>query len=309
MKNFTLALIGFLGLLSLCFGVQERGAAAAQSGSHAIAVVPFELYKNIILFQIHVKGSARPIWFNLDTGSGSAYMDAEVARSLGLQVHGAGTVNGAGSGGVPVQYVDSVTFDVPGLEWTERQIKIIDFKPDNEGFGRADEGTLGYDLLTRYVVAVDYAAGKMTIYDPLSFKYAGKGQALPLHVRNHWPYVDGTIKVKGLATQRGEFVVDSGSADAVDHPAILKSTGPLKKIKTGVGFGTASEGALGRAEYLELGTYRLKAPMVACCSPNPEDRQVIGGEVLRRFTVIFDYPHQRIILEPNRNFAEPFPDA
>ena len=309
MKNVTWALIGSLGLWGFCFGAQQKGTTAAPSHSHVSTVVPFELTKNIAFFQVHVKGSSRPIWFDLDSGSGSAYMDAGVARSLRLQVHGEGTVRGVGSGAVPVQFADSVTFEVPGLEWTEHEIKIIDFKPDDEGFGRATEGTMGYDLFSRYVVVVDYAAKKMTIYDPTSFKYTGKGQALSVHLRNHWPYIDGIIKVKGLAAQRGEFLVDTGSGDAVDHPAIAKSTGPLRKIKTGVGFGAASEGVLGRAEYLELGNYRLEGPIAACCSPNPDDREVIGGEVLRRFTVIFDYPHRRIILEPNRNFAEAFPNA
>lgn len=310
MKNFTgMVLTGFVGFLSICFCFPQERTAAAQDNSNANAVVPFELTKNIIFFQVRVKGSPRPLWFNLDSGSGSAYMDAEVAKSLGLPAHGSGSVHGAGSGAVPVTYADSVTFDLPGLEWTERQIKIIDFKPDNEGFERATEGTLGYDLFSRYVVVVDYAAKKMTICDPGTFRYTGKGQALPVHLRNHWPYIDGTIKVKGVAAQPGEFLVDSGSGDAVDHPAILKSTVPLRKIKTGVGFGAASEGALGRAEYLELGTYRLKAPITACCSPNPDDREVIGGEVLRRFTVIFDYPHKRIILEPNGSFGDQFPNA
>lgn len=32
----------------------------------------------------------------------------------------------------------------------------------------------------------------------------------------------------------------------------------------------------------------------------------IGGEILRRFTVVFDYSRNRLILEPNHHFAEPF---
>jgi C-terminal processing protease CtpA/Prc len=32
----------------------------------------------------------------------------------------------------------------------------------------------------------------------------------------------------------------------------------------------------------------------------------IGGGILRRFRVIFDYPRSRMILEPNTRFGEPF---
>ena len=34
--------------------------------------------------------------------------------------------------------------------------------------------------------------------------------------------------------------------------------------------------------------------------------QKIGGELLHRFTVIFDYSRQRMILEPNRHFRDGF---
>src|SRR5207245_627633 len=33
---------------------------------------------------------------------------------------------------------------------------------------------------------------------------------------------------------------------------------------------------------------------------------VIGGELLRRFKVIFDYAHKQMILEPNASFADRF---
>jgi hypothetical protein len=298
-----------LGLLSSCPVAPQACVSAFHFGSEGRAVVPFELTKGVVFFQIHVKGSSRTLWFSLDSGAGSSYMDAGVAKSLGLQTVGSGTVQGAGSGDVPVEYVDSVTFELPGLESARHRINVTDFKGLNEQFGRTEDGLLGYDFLSRYVVVVDYAEQKMTVYDPLHFRYTGSGVALPVQFRHRWPYISGTIKVQGLDAQSGEFLVDSGSGDAVDHPAIMKSTGPLRKIQTGVGLGAPGQGKLGRAEYLELGHYRLLAPIISCCSPNPDDEQKVGGEVLRRFTVIFDYPHDRIIFEPNRNFPEPFPDA
>ncbi len=39
---------------------------------------------------------------------------------------------------------------------------------------------------------------------------------------------------------------------------------------------------------------------------NPEYAGLIGGELLRRFKVIFDYTHEWMILEPNGHFWEPF---
>lgn len=53
----------------------------------------------------------------------------------------------------------------------------------------------------------------------------------------------------------------------------------------------------------------LEGPIDSCCSENPDHKRMIGTEVLRRFTVILDYARNRIILEPNAQFKDPFPDA
>ena len=113
----------------------------------------------------------------------------------------------------------------------------------------------------------------------------------------------------GVEPQTEEYFVDSESGDAVDDPAIRKTTGPVRKVQTGVGLGQPGEGVIGRTLYLQLGSYRLDAPTDACCSSVPDHKRMIGTEVLKRFTVILDYTHSRMILEPNIHFKETFPDA
>ena len=295
-------------LLWLVLG-QQIGKTQTGDRASSQVVVPIEVTKNVAFFNIRLKGHGDPLWFSLDSGSGSNYIDAKIAVQFGLQPSGSGMVHGAGSGEVPVRFIDCVTLSFPGLKVKNCKFKSTDLSSVSKQFGRAENGFLGYDFLSRYVVAVDYAAGKMTIYEPAAFQYRGEGETLRLHFRHGWPYVHGVIKVNGFAAQEREFLVDSGSGDAIDDPAIKQSSGPLRKIKTGVGLGTPTEGVLGRAEYLQLGRYLLDAPITSCCSANPDDLSKIGGEVLRRFTVIFDYPHQRIILVPNGHFSEPFPNA
>lgn len=308
MNSHKLAYAGTVCVLWLAFGHQIGRPQTDHYASSGV-VVPIEITKDVAFFQIHVTGRPDPLWLSLDSGSASNYIDANTAVQFGFHPTGSGVVHGAGSGEVPVQFIDSVTIELPGLQVKNCKFKSTDLSSVSEQFGRAENGFLGYDFLSHYVVAVDYAGGKMTIYEPPSFQYRGHGETLPVTFRHNWPYVHGVIKVNGFAAQEREFLVDSGSGDAVDDPAIRQSSGPLRRIKTGVGLGTPTEGVLGRAEYVQLGRYRLEGPITSCCSANPDDLSKIGGEVLRRFTVIFDYPHQRIVLEPNGHFAEPFPNA
>jgi Aspartyl protease len=269
--------------------------------------IPFELTSDGIFFQLQIAGSSGHLWFSLDTGAGSSYLDSGVAKRLGLQTSGSGTVHGAGEGTVPVNFIESVTFELAGLTSSGHRVNTTDLT-GLQGHHPMD-GFLGYDFISRYVITLDYAAGKMTIVDPSEFSYSGPGGVFPIKFRGKWPYIEGTIAVPGVKPEIAEFLVDSGSGDAVDDPTILKTTGPTRKVKTGVGLGQPGEGVLGRASYLQLGSFRLEAPTAACCSGNPDDMRKIGTEVLRRFTVILDYARNRMILEPNSHFKDTFPDA
>jgi len=270
-------------------------------------VIPFEFTQDVMFFQVQIAGSSEHLWFTLDTGSGSSYLDSSVAKRLGLQTSGNGSVHGAGSGEVPVSFIESVTFELPGLTSSGHRVNTTDLT-GLQGHHHID-GFLGYDFISRYVITLDYAAAKMTIAEPAVFSYSGTGGIFPIQFRGKWPYIEGTIAVPGVKPETGEFLVDSGSSDAVDAPAILKTTGPVRKVKTGVGLGQPGEGVVGRALYFQLGSFRMEGPITSCCSGNSEDLRKIGTEVLRRFTVILDYPRNRMILEPNVHFKDGFPDA
>ena len=77
----------------------------------------------------------------------------------------------------------------------------------------------------------------------------------------------------------------------------------------GIGLGGITENYVARLGDLRIGPFRFKSP-VAGYSKDLErggDAGTIGGEIFRRFTVIFDYARQRMILEPNRHLRDPFP--
>jgi predicted metalloprotease with PDZ domain len=79
-----------------------------------------------------------------------------------------------------------------------------------------------------------------------------------------------------------------------------------------VGLGGDTTTVIGRLDSLKLGRFILERPIVDFA----KDRNgalartdidgIIGGEVFRRFKVIFDYSRMQIILEPNSSFSEPY---
>ena len=81
---------------------------------------------------------------------------------------------------------------------------------------------------------------------------------------------------------------------------------------SGMGVGGAVETRIGRAERLELGPFRLAAPITALHPAGtgrisaPGTAGNIGGAILSRFRVILDYSRRRVILEPNASLDDPF---
>ena len=89
----------------------------------------------------------------------------------------------------------------------------------------------------------------------------------------------------------------------MDDSLLLKSRGPLRRTVGGVGLGRTYEVVFGRIERLGLGSFVLRdLPSVA------PGVSLIGGEVLRRFRVTFDFARERLLLVRGRHFAGEVPE-
>jgi hypothetical protein len=93
---------------------------------------------------------------------------------------------------------------------------------------------------------------------------------------------------------------------------------PKNTVSTviGRGLGGSITGKIGRIEALKLGDYSLNNVLVNFPDPNSYldtlkatltfRHGTIGGEILSRFTVIFDYPKNKIYLKKNSAFKKKF---
>jgi hypothetical protein len=128
-------------------------------------------------------------------------------------------------------------------------------------------------------------------------------QAMPIELRNKWAFVKADLVLPGPVTVKDSFLIDSGSSDEVDHPIVMNLETRVPTT-SGVGFGTQIQGATAQATSLRLGRYSIIAPTVSCCGARDATSRLIGNEVLRRFTVTFDYPSSRIFITPNSYFEK-----
>jgi len=285
-------------------------------GAHE-AVVPAEVYGDHILVPVSVNGS-KTVWFFLDSGAGMSVISNYWAEQTGLVFEGAVRGMGTGAGSASIGLAKKVVLELPGAQVPPGTVAVWDFSSILPALGRQWDGLLGYDVISRLVVRVDYEHKRVIFYDPFTFVADGRATALPVTFLGNLPVVHAKIVLPGRAPVEAECAIDSG-ADGFHLTTPFTNanhvlTSVQKTISTSsVGAGGGTKEFAGRIEGLQLGPYTLRAPVVAF---SPDEKKgllassdiaaLIGGRVLKRFTVTFDYPHHRILLEPNAHFSDPF---
>lgn len=291
------------------FSIQLRAQTASVptkdifSGNARSCTFAFEWREGLIFLPVRINGS-KPLSFVLDTGSTRILIDRKLASDLGLKTSGTGSLQGAGTGRIPIEFIHDVNIALPGVESAGYDLSTADLQPLEAVDGGKVDGIIGYPLLSRFVITVDYAAKQLTLTLPEAFHPANAAQALPIELREKWPFVKGELVLPGPVTVQDSFLIDSGSSDAVDHPIVMTLQSRVPS-KSGVGLGAEVQGATARATSFRLGRYKVEGPLVACCGGTDATSKLIGSEILRRFTVTFDYPSSRILLTPNSQYADP----
>jgi hypothetical protein len=274
-----------------------------------------ELNGNHVLLQGRVNGSG-PLWFTLDTGAAASVINMRRARELGLQLTETGRAQGAG-GTAETSRLSGITFSLEGVEIKNLNVMAIALDSIEATAGRSMDVIIGAELFHRYVVEVDYEARFITLYDPKQFVYNGSGESLLLKFDQNHPYVTAKLVIPGLEPIEGDFVIDAGSGFGLTfNPGFVQERKLVERVPNTIqskarGVGGEFPLTIGRIESLTLGRFKLDRPTAAFPQTGgfisrKGSAGNIGGLILRRFKVIFDYSRKRMILEPNKSFNEPF---
>lgn len=267
-------------------------------------VVPFQEQAFHTFVPVRIDGGERQ-WFVLDTGADLSFVTHGLRAEKSIATSGSG-------GSVQAGMAANVTLDLGGVSMP---LKVVGIVPDS-GFSalwkHSFDGVVGYDVISRFVVRVDWMHRRLTLYDPARFRYRGKGAVVPLRFEGNNIVVPITVTLPDGTTKMIESVVDTGSSGAVSFRSNFTPDVGKTVAAQGHGIGGSSETSIGRLRALTIGPYTLREPVVelshakrgteaGCAVPAS-----IGARVLSRFTVYLDYRHEQLILEPNAHLHDPF---
>ncbi len=286
--------------------------------------------RNLVIIEARLNGEG-PFNFLVDTGVGTSLItDPQVASQLHLSRGEEYRMMGVGGADSGLRAYEStnVRVTLPGAEaagmsWLVLNSDVLDLS----GYvGMPIHGIMGSDLFRSFVVTIHPDQRQLVLADPTHFK-APKGRrwaSLPLVLDHGKAYLAVGVQQLGTPPDAAplalRLLLDTGAGHAlsIETTADPRLRLPPVRLRTDLGRGLTGliSGSLGRVAAVHLGRYHL--PQVLTSFPDSSqvhDRLMgterlrhgsLGYEVLKRFTTIIDYPHNRLLLRPTTELREPF---
>ena len=285
-------------------------------GKTGVASLPFDYRARHVWLKASVNGGPTED-FLFDTGASVTVLDSSWAAEHGVKTEGRMQAAGAGAaGGASFATLSSLRVtgaNGDGIEVPNVKVATLDVNPGFEPLmWRRMAGILGYDVISRFVVTIDYDDSVLVLHDPATWKYEGREKPLPMVMNGTVPALHGTFE----GTEQGLFRLDVGSSSTVDvHAPFAKRhelRGRMKRTIAiqGVGFGGTFTSELGRLGSMSLGPYEWDDPIVSISDAKAgafasEDfAGNIGNRILERFRVTLDYHRRHVYLEPGARYSE-----
>ena len=288
---------------------QVRADDFSIAGGATSVAIPFELINNHIYVDVRVNDL--PLRVMLDTG-GVNILAPETAQALKLASEGSFQARGIGETTESFGLTRVQEVQIGGATVRNQVFYVMPFRDLEKVEGVPQTGVVGFEVFKRFVVRIDYAQRQVTLLLPDAFQAPAGATVVPFTFNEMTPQVEG--KIDGIP---GKFTIDTGSRATlwVNRPFAEKHSlfdKPGKKIEALAGWGVGGQGRglVTRAGLLELGDVRVPAPVTSIAlqqrgsMADPYLAGNVGGGILRRFTVTFDYGRQKIYFEPNASNAQ-----
>jgi hypothetical protein len=307
----------FLGLI-ITFPVFSQGGFQFENDTDKVSV-PFKLINNLIFIPIKVNGVElnflldtgveETILFSMDDKKEVSFFNVEKVSLRGLGSENA--IEGLKS--------TNNKLEVHGLKSVNHLLYIIldqDFNLSSH-IGIPVNGIIGYHFFKNNLVDINYERRRIVIQKNAAKtikKLENKFEAVPITIEKFKPYIMSNLVV-GAKEYPAKLLIDIGNSDAVwifqNKLTALKV--PAKNFEDflGKGFSGDVEGKRARISKFQISKFEFINPIVAFpdSSSIKNVRMVpgrvgsVGGEVLKRFRVVFDYSNGLLYLKKNKDHS------
>ncbi len=285
-------------------------------------IIPFKIINNLIFIPIKVNGVE--LNFLLDSGVEETILfSMEEKKEVSffnvekISLRGLGSENS-------IEGLKSTNniLEINGLKYLNHLLYIVLDQSFNlsSHIGIPVNGIIGYNFLKSNLVEINYDRKRIVVYksnDKHKKRLDKKFELVPITIERSKPYLASRIAIKSNEIPV-KLLIDIGNSDAI---WLFENTQksiviPEKNFEDylGQGFSGIVEGKRAQIEKFEFSKFEFNHPIVAFPDSTSiknvrmvKDRAgSVGGEILRRFNMVFDYQNQQLFLKKNNSFNASF---
>ena len=287
-------------------------------------VIPFELKNNLIVFPMELNG--KMLNFILDSGVGSNLL-FNVNYKDSIHLNNVKKIDIQGLGGdkkVEAIISKNNRLNLKNITGINQSFYVLfhDSFDLSSKLGITIHGIIGYELFKDFVVKINYNSKRLIFYKKNNYKYAkcSKCETFDIQYFKLKPYINIGVKLNANSDKVTpvKLLVDSGGSDTVwlfehSNPEILPPSNYFVDY-LGEGLSGSIIGKRSKIEALVIGKFEFKKPIVSYpdsatvsfARQFKERNGSLGSNILKRFTVIFDYPNNKITFKKNSLYSSPF---
>lgn len=311
----------FLFFIITIFSISTKAQDGFVLENSEKTVIKFKLINNLIFVPMVVNGVE--LNFLLDSGVAETLLFSLENKDVDFKNIEKITFKGLGET-VSIEALKSIKNKVQIGKYFRDESHTIFLVLDEEfnisqDVGIPVNGIIGYYFFKNHPVEINYTKKTITVYkDKSKFpKKNARFSEFPMSIELNKPYMNADVEMKH-DKQNSKLLLDLGNTDSVWlFPALIKDfmyNRPNIDDFLGRGFSGDIYGKRSRINSLSFGKFKLNKPIASM----PDEFSIqhlklvkdrkgsIGSEILRRFTVIFDYKDGRIYFKSNRNLNDPF---
>ncbi len=284
--------------------------------------VRFRLVNNLIVMPLEINGAR--LNFILDSGvSKPILFNLSDKDSIELRNVSEITINGLGAG-EPIKALNSEGnyFRINKITNENQQLFVvldrdINFSPT---LGIPVHGIIGFDLFRDFIVEVNYGQKSIRFHDPDHYKVKSseKSQSIPITIEDRKAYIQGLVSFDNLENVPVKLLMDTGSSDAVwlfqDLEKGISIPDKHYVDYLGKGLNGSIFGKRTLVNKVQLGDFVLNDAKAAfpdmfsfsSIKDHGDRNGTVGGEILRRFNIVFNYRDGAVSLRKNSFFNDPF---
>lgn len=285
--------------------------------------IPIEIHNNLVVVPVILNG-ALPLKFIVDTGVRTAILTEKTYSDiLNLAYSRKYTISGPGGERLIDAYVtNNVSLQLPGVDGRGHALLVLaeDYLELRNYLGTDVHGILGYELFSRFVTTIDYERKVLTLSAPTNFRKKRRYDAIPIKIEDTKPFVTTSVVLSDGTQLTAKLLVDTGAShglllEPTSHPRIHVPDSVVSSV-IGRGLGGEITGKVGRIHSLRMGDYNIPGVIASFPDPNSyfdslklsqtQRNGAIGGEVLSRFTVVFNFPKEEMYIRKNAAYKKKF---